>query len=155
MVIAPRLWLGQFSQQIVQLIITVCLNLCSNTRFLHLFPSHANAPRVFGCTCFVHNLTPGQDKLTAKSLKCVFLGYSRLQKGYRCFSPDLHRYITSADVTLRDHHPPLFSCFTFFGGWSPSSSYNCSSCFSSFSSSLTDLSTSATSYHFWYCSCGL
>lgn len=28
--------------------------------------------RVFGCTCFVHNLTPGKDKLAAKSLKCLF-----------------------------------------------------------------------------------
>ena len=33
-------------------------------------------PRVFGCVCFVHILTPGQDKLSAT--KCVFLGYSRL-----------------------------------------------------------------------------
>ena len=35
-------------------------------------------PRVFGCVCFVHILTPGQDKLSAKATKCVFLGYSRL-----------------------------------------------------------------------------
>ena len=30
--------------------------------------------RVFGCVCFVHILTPGQDKLLAKATKCVFLG---------------------------------------------------------------------------------
>ena len=30
--------------------------------------------RVFGCVCFVHILTPGQDKLSAKATKCVFLG---------------------------------------------------------------------------------
>ena len=35
-------------------------------------------PRVFGCICFFHILTPGQDKLSAKATKCVFLGYSRL-----------------------------------------------------------------------------
>ncbi|RVX13111.1 hypothetical protein CK203_017860 [Vitis vinifera] len=29
---------------------------------------------------FVHILTPGQDKLSAKAMKCLFLGYSRLQK---------------------------------------------------------------------------
>ena len=35
-------------------------------------------PRVFGCVCFVHILTPRQDKLSAKATKCVFLGYSLL-----------------------------------------------------------------------------
>ena len=35
-------------------------------------------PRVFGCTCFVHILTLGQDKLSVKAVKCIFLGYSRL-----------------------------------------------------------------------------
>ena len=57
-------------------------------------------PRVFGCICFVHILTPRQDKLSAKATKCVFLGYSRLQRGYRCYSPDTNRYFISADVTF-------------------------------------------------------
>jgi hypothetical protein len=67
-----------------------------------LFPQHLySLPlRVFGCTCFVHDLTPGKDKLAAKSLKCLFLCYSCLQKGYRCYCPDLRRYIVSADVSL-------------------------------------------------------
>ncbi|RVX07744.1 Retrovirus-related Pol polyprotein from transposon RE1 [Vitis vinifera] len=33
-------------------------------------------------------------------MKCVFLGYSRLQKGYRCFSPDLNKYLVSTDVVF-------------------------------------------------------
>lgn len=41
--------------------------------------------RFFGCTCFVHDLSPGKYKLSAKSLKCIFLGYSHIQKGYHCF----------------------------------------------------------------------
>ncbi|KAJ9689323.1 hypothetical protein PVL29_014817 [Vitis rotundifolia] len=57
-------------------------------------------PRVFGYTCFVRTLTLRQDKLSAKATKCIFLGYSRLQKGYRCYSPDTHRYFLSADVTF-------------------------------------------------------
>ncbi|MCI14428.1 hypothetical protein A2U01_0035559, partial [Trifolium medium] len=61
--------------------------------------------RVFGCTCFVHDLTPGKDKLSAKSLKCIFLGYSRIQKGYRCFCPQLQRYLVSADVTFFETSP--------------------------------------------------
>ena len=56
--------------------------------------------RVFGCVCFVHILTPGQDKLFAKATKCVFLGYFTLQRGYCCYSPDTNRYFISADVTF-------------------------------------------------------
>ena len=37
-------------------------------------------PRVFGCVCFVYILTPGQDKLSAKAMKCIFLGYCRFNE---------------------------------------------------------------------------
>ena len=57
-------------------------------------------PRVFGCVCFVHILTSGQDKLSTKATKCVFLGYSRLRRGYHCYSPDTNRYFIFADVTF-------------------------------------------------------
>ena len=57
-------------------------------------------PLVFGCVCFVHILTPGQDKLSVKATKCVFLDYSRLQSGYRCYSPDINCYFISANVTF-------------------------------------------------------
>ena len=56
-------------------------------------------PCVFSCVCFVHIVTPGQDKLSAKATKCVFLGYSRLQKDYRCYSPDINHYFISVDGT--------------------------------------------------------
>ncbi|MCI25124.1 hypothetical protein A2U01_0046313, partial [Trifolium medium] len=61
--------------------------------------------RVFGSTCFVHNLSPGLDKLSARSLKCIFLGYHRSQKGYRCYSSTLQRYLVSADVTFFESIP--------------------------------------------------
>ena len=63
-------------------------------------PLFYRLPRVFGCVCFVHSLTHGQDKLFAKATKCVFLGYSRLQRGYRCYSPDTNRYFISIDDTF-------------------------------------------------------
>ncbi|XP_073224771.1 uncharacterized protein [Cicer arietinum] len=63
-------------------------------------PLHPLPPRVFGSTCFVHNLSPVLDKLSAQSHKCVFLGYHQSQKGYRCYSPTLHRYVTSVDGTF-------------------------------------------------------
>ncbi|RVW12980.1 Retrovirus-related Pol polyprotein from transposon RE1 [Vitis vinifera] len=68
-------------------------------------PLYFLPPRVFGCTCFVHILTPGQDKLSAKAMKCLFLGYSKLQKGYRCYSLETHRYFISAEVTFFEESP--------------------------------------------------
>ena len=73
-------------------------------------PLYFLLPRVFGCTCFVHILTPGQDKLSAKATKCIFLGYSRLQKGYRYYSPQTQRHFLSADVTFFEDSP-FFSSF--------------------------------------------
>ena len=38
-------------------------------------------PRVFGCVCFIHILTPRQDKLSAKATKCLpglFLASTRI-----------------------------------------------------------------------------
>ncbi|KAL6311472.1 hypothetical protein AAG906_012053 [Vitis piasezkii] len=64
-----------------------------------LFPLE---PRIFGCTCYVRDTRPFVTKLDPKALKCVFLGYSRLQKGYRCFSPDLNKYLVSTDVVFSE-----------------------------------------------------
>ncbi|XP_077222036.1 uncharacterized protein LOC143855868 [Tasmannia lanceolata] len=56
--------------------------------------------QVFGCVCFVHHLGLGFDKLDPRAERCIFLGYSRTQKGYHCYSPCLRRSFVSADVTL-------------------------------------------------------
>ena len=57
-------------------------------------------PRIFGCCSFVWDVCPEVSKLDPKSLKCIFLGYSRVQKGYWCYCPTLHRYLVSTDVTF-------------------------------------------------------
>ena len=57
-------------------------------------------PRVFRCTAFVQDYTPSLSKLAPRALKRVFVGYSRMQKGYRVYFPDTRCYITSADVTF-------------------------------------------------------
>ena len=49
-------------------------------------------PRVFGCTYFVQDLSPVLDKLSPRSIKCVFIRYSQTQKGYRCYSPSIRKY---------------------------------------------------------------
>ncbi|RVW67772.1 Retrovirus-related Pol polyprotein from transposon TNT 1-94 [Vitis vinifera] len=68
-------------------------------------PLYFLPPRVFCCTCFVHILTPRQDKLFTRATKCIFLGYFILQKGYRCYSFEIHRYFLSADVTFFEDSP--------------------------------------------------
>ena len=47
------------------------------------------------------------SKLDLKSLKFIFLGYSRVQKGYRYYCPSLRRYLVSTDVTFLEN--TLFS----------------------------------------------
>lgn len=68
-------------------------------------PLNSFPPCIFDCTCFVHILSPGTNKLSAKSTKCIFLGYSRLQKGYKCYSPSTRQYFVSADVTFFESSP--------------------------------------------------
>ena len=59
-------------------------------------------PRVFGCAAYVHDHTPNLSKLAPRSLKGVFVGYSRTQKGYRVYLPDQRKYLVSADVTFSE-----------------------------------------------------
>ena len=69
------------------------------TLFQTLFPYKSLfpiEPRVFGCTCFVRDVRLHVFKLDPKSLKCIFLGYFRVQNGYRCYCSNLHRYMVSA-----------------------------------------------------------
>ena len=60
-------------------------------------------PQIFGCTYFVRNVRPQVSKLDHKSLKCIFLGYSQVQKGYWCYYLNLRRYLVSADVMFFDN----------------------------------------------------
>ena len=64
------------------------------TPYHQLFPNNSLFPidlKVFGCTCFVRDLHSQVSKLDMKSLKCIFVGYSRVQRGYRCCRPPLRR----------------------------------------------------------------
>ena len=73
------------------------------TPYHQLFPNNplfSIDPKVFGCTCFVRDDCPQVSKLDLKSLKCIFLGYSRIQKGYTCYCPTLRHYFMSTDVAF-------------------------------------------------------
>ena len=103
-----RFWGTLFLQLVISLI--VCPHLCYLLKFLMPFFSLTKLFISFLLVslvvlAFVHILTPGRDKLSAKATKCIFLGYSRFQKGYHCYSPQTHRYFLSADVTFFEDSP--------------------------------------------------
>lgn len=68
-------------------------------------PLFSLKPKTLGCECFVHILPTRQDKLSARSLKCVFLGYSRHQKGSICYHPGLKRTLVTVDVSFFETVP--------------------------------------------------
>ena len=49
------------------------------------------------------DVRPHVFKLNPKSLKCIFLGYSRVRKGYSCYCPSLRKYLVYADVTFLEN----------------------------------------------------
>lgn len=80
----------------------------NDTSFHILFPNrplHSLPPRTFGCVFFAHILPTSPDKLSAKSIKRVFLGYSRSKKGYICHSPRLRKTFITIEVTYFEEVP--------------------------------------------------
>lgn len=60
-------------------------------------------PKVFGCVCFVKDYRPSVGKLDPRALKCIFVGYSGKQKGYKCWCPAEKRMFISMDVMFREN----------------------------------------------------
>ena len=58
-------------------------------------------PKLFGCTCFVRDHRPDVGKLDPKAVKCIFIGYSSGQRGYKCWNPSERRNFVSMVVTFR------------------------------------------------------
>jgi hypothetical protein len=62
-------------------------------------------PKVFGCTSFVRDHRPSVGKLDLQAIKCIFVGYSSSQKGYKCWYPTERHLFVSMDVTFRECEP--------------------------------------------------
>lgn len=60
-----------------------------NSPYFTLFHHHPyySFLHSFGCTCFPLLRPYNSHKLSFRSKKCIFLGYSANQKGYRCLDP--------------------------------------------------------------------
>jgi hypothetical protein len=65
--------------------------------------SYIVPPKVFGCVCFVKDYRPSVGKLDPRALKCIFVGYSGKQKGYKCWCPTEKRMFVSMDVVFKEH----------------------------------------------------
>ena len=71
------------------------LNLCTSSRVQEVTPSeffYGKKPDlshvgIFGSIAYVHIPDEKRQKLDPKSEKCILVGYSLEQKGYKCFNP--------------------------------------------------------------------
>ena len=59
--------------------------------FLDLRTINHLVPKVFRCVSFIHIHQNNQVKLDPRAFKCVFIGYSSTQKGYKCYHPPTKR----------------------------------------------------------------
>jgi hypothetical protein len=63
--------------------------------------------RVFGCTCYPNTTATAPHKLSPRSTRCVFLGYSTDHKGYRCLDLSTNRLIIFRRVVFDEDSFPL------------------------------------------------
>ena len=63
--------------------------------------------RTFGCACFPHLGDYVTNKLSPRSVECVFLGYSLQHKGYRCLDPMTNRVYISRHVRFNEEVFPF------------------------------------------------
>ena len=68
--------------------------------------------RIFGCTCYILKATSEYSKLDAKAARCIFLGYSENQKGYRCYDWDAKKIRISRNVVFLENTPYFSSSST-------------------------------------------
>ena len=56
--------------------------------------------KMFGCIDYVHVLDELRRKLDPKAEKCVFMGYSLQQKGYKCYNLVTRQVRVSRDIVF-------------------------------------------------------
>jgi hypothetical protein len=69
-------------------------------------PSYAHL-RVFGCACYPNTSAITPHKLSPRSTRCLFLGYSPNHKGYRCLDLVSHRILIYRHIVFDEDVFPL------------------------------------------------
>uniref|UniRef100_A0A2N9GPX8 Retroviral polymerase SH3-like domain-containing protein n=1 Tax=Fagus sylvatica TaxID=28930 RepID=A0A2N9GPX8_FAGSY len=104
-------WLEAFSTTayLINRLPTPILN--STSPYKVLFNTHPDYShlRTFGCACYPYLGPYKHDKLSPKSILCVFLGYSTHSKGYRCLDPKTNKIYTSRHVVFDESTFPFTS----------------------------------------------
>ncbi|KAM1636747.1 hypothetical protein ACFX2K_014783 [Malus domestica] len=59
--------------------------------------------KIFGCLCYVHISSELRQKLDAKSVKGIFVGYATCEKGYRVYDLFTKKLILSRDVVFDEN----------------------------------------------------
>lgn len=78
------------------------------------------ALRVFGCSCFPILRPYNSQKMSYRSTKCIFMGYSLNHKGYKFLDLSTNIMYISRHVLFNENHFP-FSVSTVYLGVVPSS----------------------------------
>ena len=66
--------------------------------FLHGTHPNYSSLRIFGSKCFPYTWDTRRNKFDPKTLPCVFVGYSDIHKGYKCFHPSSKKFFISRHV---------------------------------------------------------
>jgi hypothetical protein len=92
---------------LINLLPTKVLNFDTPTQKLLQVTPNYEPLRVFGCACWP-NLRPyNKNKLSFRSKRCVFLGYSPLHKGVKCPDVSTGRVYISRDVVFDEKKFPF------------------------------------------------
>jgi hypothetical protein len=79
---------------------------CPHLALFGSAPSYEHL-HVFGCTCYPNMTATAPHKLSPRSIRCVFLGYSADHKGYRCLDLSTNCLIVSRHVVFDEDIFPL------------------------------------------------
>jgi hypothetical protein len=79
---------------------------CPHLTLFGSTPSYEHL-HVFGCTCYPNTTATAPHKLSPRSTRCVFLGYSVDHKGFHCLNLSSNRLIVSRHVFFDEDSFPL------------------------------------------------